>query len=452
MNEFNSSISEIVVAVDIGTTKVCAIAGRRNQYNKIEILGIGKVKSEGVSRGVVSNIDKTVKAIKEAVEIAEKSANCKFKKVHVGIAGQHIKSIHHHGILMREEGLEEISKADVEKLINDMYRLVLPPGDKILHVIPQEFTVDDEQDIIEPVGMSGVRLEANFHIITGQITASRNILRCVEKIGLEVADITLEPIASAAAVLSKEEKEAGIALVDIGGGTTDISIFKDGIIRHTAVIPFAGNVITNDIKEGCTVMQEYAEKLKIRFGSALADEIYDNRIITIAGLRGREPKEISEKNLSRIIQARVEEIFDYVLWEIRRSGFEGKLFGGIVITGGGSLLKNINLLSEYHTGLNTRIGIPTEHLAHKYDGMVDSPIYSTGIGLLINAIENGKISGHTEEIGKQKPEVVQAKKEEEFQLVEEAYEPKQNKEDKKWFGKFFTLAKEFFEASPDSEF
>lgn len=449
MNEFKTSTSEIVVAVDIGTTKVCAIAGRRNQYGKIEILGMGKVKSEGVNRGVVSNIDKTVKAIKEAVEIAEKSANVKFKKVHVGIAGQHIKSIHHHGILMREEGLEEISNEDVEKLIKDMYRLVLPPGDKILHVIPQEFTVDDEQDIKDPVGMSGVRLEANFHIITGQVTASRNILRCVEKVGLEVADITLEPIASAAAVLSEEEKEAGIALVDIGGGTTDITIFKDGIIRHTAVIPFGGNVITNDIKEGCTVMQEYAEKLKVRFGSALAEEIFDNRIITISGFRGREPKEISEKNLSRIIQARVEEIFDYVLWEVRRSGFEGKLFGGIVITGGGSLLKNINLLSEYHTGMNTRIGIPTEHLAHKYDGMVDSPIYSTGVGLLITAIEQGKVTGHTEDINASKkedpgPKELEFAGDEDFNLGE--------KQEGRWYQNLFTYAKEFFEASPDSEF
>ncbi len=452
MNEFNSITSDIVVAVDIGTTKVCAIAGRRNQYGKIEILGIGKVKSEGVNRGVVSNIDKTVKAIKEAIEIAEKSANCKFKKVHVGIAGQHIKSIHHHGILMREEGLEEISNSDVEKLIKDMYRLVLPPGDKILHVIPQEFTVDDESDIIDPVGMSGVRLEANFHIITGQVTASRNILRCVEKVGLEVADITLEPIASAAAVLSEEEKEAGIALVDIGGGTTDITIFKDGIIRHTAVIPFGGNVITNDIKEGCTVMHEYAEKLKVRFGSALAEEIYDNRIITIAGLRGREPKEISEKNLARIIQARVEEIFDYVLWEVRRSGFEGKLLGGIVITGGGSLLKNINLLSEYHTGMNTRIGIPTEHLAHKYDGMVDSPIYSTGIGLLINAIENGNVSGHTVEMKKKEEEMQKQSPQEELVMAEEEDFNLNQGNSNKWYEKVFTYAKEFFEASPDSEF
>jgi len=387
MNELKFKPSEIVVALDIGTTKVCAIAGRKNQYGLVEILGMGKVKSEGVSRGVVSNISKTVKAIQDAVDMAEKQAQTKFTNVYVGIAGQHIKSIHHHGILMREDGLEEITRADVDKLISDMYRLVLPAGDKILHVIPQEFTVDEEQDIIDPVGMSGVRLEANFHIITGRVTASRNIQRCVEKVGLEVADVTLEPIASAAAVLSDEEKEAGVALVDIGGGTTDITIFKDGIIRHTAVIPFGGAIITNDIKEGCTVMLDQAEKLKVKFGSALAEEVHNNRIITIPGLKGREHKEISERNLSKIIQARVQEIFDFVLWEIKRSGFDRKLIGGLVLTGGGALLNHINLLAEYHTGLNTRVGLPTEHLAHKYDGMIDSPIYSTSIGLLINAIK-----------------------------------------------------------------
>lgn len=382
--------TDLVVALDIGTTKVCAIAGRRNTYGGIEILGMGKVRSEGVNRGVVSNIDKTVKAITAAIEMAEQKANVKFKKVQIGIAGQHIKSIHHHGISMRDDALEEIKEHEIDKLVKDMHKLVLPPGDKIIHVIPQEFTVDDEMGIIDPVGMSGGRLEANFHIITGQIAAARNMLRCVEKAGLEVTDITLEPIASATAVLKEEEKEAGVIMVDIGGGTTDITIFKDGIIRHTAVIPFGGNIITNDIKEGCMVLPDQAEKLKVRFGSALADEIYDNRIITISSISGRDPKEISEKNLSRIIQARVEEIFDYVMLEIHRSGFERKLFAGMVLTGGGSLLKNVNHLAEKHTGLHTRIGKPIEHLSNGYDDSIQSPIYSTGIGLLIYAIKHQK--------------------------------------------------------------
>ena len=262
MNPYQFDPSEVVVAIDIGTTKVCAIAGRINEYGKLEVLGLGKVSSEGVLRGVISNIEKTVRAIQEAVTSVEKQLDAKVQKVHVGIAGQHIKSLKHRGILTRDNAHDEIVQDDIEKLIRDMYRLVLPPGDKILHVIPQEFTVDNEQGILDPIGMSGIRLEANFHIITGQITASNNILRCIEKVGLEVADLTLEPIASSSSILSDEEKKAGIALVDIGGGTTDLTIFHDGIIRHTAVIPFGGNVVTRDIKEGCTIMPEQAEKTK----------------------------------------------------------------------------------------------------------------------------------------------------------------------------------------------
>lgn len=383
-----TNTNEIVVALDIGTTKICAIAGRLNEYGKMEIVGVGTVPSEGVSRGVVSNIDKTVKAIRQAVEVAEKGSGKKISRLHVGIAGQHIKSLHHHGILIRHNSNEEISNDDVDRLIKDMHQLVLPPGDKILHIIPQDFTVDNESEIIDPVGMSGVRLEANFHIITGQIAASKNIIKCVEKAGLDVADITLEPIASAAAVLSHEEKEAGVVLVDIGGGTTDITVFKDGIIRHTAVIPFGGNVITKDITEGCTIMADQAERLKVKFGIALAQAVYDNRIISIPGFRGRDSKDISEKNLARIIQARVEEIFSYVMWEIKRSGFENKLIAGIVLTGGGSLLKHIDTLAEFHTGLQARVGEPVEHLAHGYSSQLASPIYSTAVGLLKNTIDN----------------------------------------------------------------
>ena len=385
---------ELVVALDIGTSKICAVAGRKNEHGKLEILGVGKVDSTGVMRGVVTNIEKTVIAIKNAISAAERQAKQTFKVVHVGIAGQHIKSLHHRGMLTRENMHSEISQKDIEKLVGDMHRLVLPPGDKILHVIPQEFTVDNEQGIIDPIGMSGVRLEGNFHIITGQITASNNINKCAEKAGYKVADITLEPIASAAAVLSEEEKEAGVALVDIGGGTTDISVFYEGILRHTAVIPFGGEVITKDIKEGCTVMKNQAEKLKVKFGSAMSDEVFDNRVIAIPGLKGRDPKEISEKNLALIIQARVEEILDYVVWQIRRSGYERKLIGGIVLTGGGALLKDIDKLAEYHTGMNARIGIPAEQLAHGNTEKVYNPIYATVIGLLlkgIEAVEQGKV-------------------------------------------------------------
>jgi cell division protein FtsA len=441
MNYSNTSTGEIAIALDIGTTKVCAIAGHRNSYGKVEVIGVGTVSSEGVSRGVVSNIDKTVKAIKQAIEIAKRVSGKKFSNVHVGVAGQHIKSLHHHGLLVRNDATDEISVGDVEKLINDMYKLVLPPGDKILHVIPQEFTVDDEGDIIDPVGMSGVRLEANFHIITGQISASRNIMRCVERVGLEVADMTLEPIASASAVLSSEEKEAGVALVDIGGGTTDITIFKDGIIRHTAVIPFGGNVITKDIREGCTVMTDQAEKLKVRFGSALADEIYDNRIITIPGFKGREAKEISEKNLSKIIQARLEEIFDYVLWEIQRSGYERKLIAGLVLTGGGSLLRHISLLADRCTGMSSRIGQPIDHLAHGYSKDLASPIYATAIGLLITSIENKE--NHTMET------IDLVDDEDDVDNIDDG---DNSRGGKKWYESIFTYTRDFFESEPDTNF
>ena len=433
--ESKANNSDVVVALDIGTTKVCAIAGRKNQYGKLEILGVGNMKSEGVLRGVVSNIEKTVNAISEATSIVRRSSGMDFKVVHVGIAGQHIKSLQHRGILTRENDLVEISQRDIDKLISDMYKLVLPPGDKILHVIPQEYTVDNEQGITDPVGMSGVRLEANFHIITGQITASNNIHRCVERNNLRVSNMTLEPIASAAAVLSEEEKEAGVALVDIGGGTTDITIFQDGIIRHTAVIPFGGNVITKDIKEGCTVMTQQAEKLKVKFGSALAGEVFDNRIITIPGLRGRDPKEISEKNLARIIQARVEEILDYVMWEIKSSGFERKLIGGIVLTGGGALLNNIDKLVAFHSGMSTRVGIPVEHLAHGYNEQLSSPIYATSIGLLLKGIEDLE-AGRLQKVETPEEEV----------KVEEA------QPGNKWYEQLFRKTKEWFETEPDVEF
>ncbi len=440
--------SQVVVALDIGTTKVCAIAGRKNEFGKLEILGVGKVDSVGVLRGVVSNIEKTVKAISDAVLEAERRSGTKISVVNVGIAGQHIKSLQHRGILTRDNIHNEIGKADIKRLVRDMHKLVLPPGDKIIHVIPQEYIVDNEQGILDPIGMSGIRLEANFHIITGQITASKNIFKCVEKSGLDVASLTLEPIASSAAVLSEEEKEAGVALVDIGGGTTDLAIFHEGIIRHTCVIPFGGNVITKDIKEGCTVMQHQAEQLKVKFGAALAEEVFDNRIITIPGLKGRDPKEISEKNLARIIQARVEEIFDHVFWEIRRSGFERKLIGGIVLTGGGSLLRYIDKLVELHTGMNTRIGIPIEQLAHGYAEEVCSPIYSTAIGLLLKGFE---VEQPAPKVIK---EAVAVKEEGTPEEVPNAMvaEPVLADGSDKWYESLFKKTKEWFEAEPDAEF
>lgn len=398
--------SEIVVGLDIGTTKIVVMVGRRNEFGKIEILGMGKAPSEGVLRGVVSNIEQTVKAIKTAVEEAENKSGVDIRTVSVGIAGAHIKSLQHRGIRTRKSLDEDISQADIDALIEDMYKLVMLPGEEIIHVLPQEYIVDNEQGIKNPIGMSGIRLEANFHIITGQMAAARNLFRCIERAGLQVDELILEPLASSDAVLSNEEKEAGVVLVDIGGGTTDIAIFQDGIIRHTAVIPFGGNVITEDIKEGCTIIKSQAELLKIKFGSTLASEAHENEVVSIPGLRGREPKEITLKNLASIIQARMEEIIEHVYYEIKNSGFEKKLIAGIVVTGGGAMLKHTPQLFEYITGMDTRIGYPNEHLAKGNAEDITSPMYATSVGLVIKGLEKNskkkkeepvaKIAGHTD--------------------------------------------------------
>jgi cell division protein FtsA len=402
--------SEIVVGLDIGTTKIVAIVGRRNEFGKIEILGMGKSESFGVARGVVQNIDQTVQSIQTAVAEAEAKSGVDIKVVNVGIAGQHIRSMQHRGIKTRASNELEISQNDIDSLIDDMFKLMMAPGEEIIHVLPQEYIIDNESGIKNPIGMSGNRLEANFHIITGQIAAARNIYKCVQKAGLEVSELTLEPLASADAVLSNEEKEAGVVLVDIGGGTTDVAIFQDGIIRHTAVIPFGGNVITEDVKEGCTIIKSQAELLKIKFGSALASENQENEIVSIPGLRGRAHKEISVRNLSAIIQARMEEIIEHVYYEIKHSGYEKKLIAGIVVTGGGAQLKHVSQLVEYITGMDTRIGYPNEHLA-KGSEEVTSPLFATSVGLVMKGLQTldkqntkmssteapSKIKGHSKE-------------------------------------------------------
>lgn len=378
--------SEIIVGLDIGTTKIAAIVGRRNEHGKLEILGHGRTESIGVKRGVVSNIENTVNSIKIAIEQAEQKSGVDIKFVNVGIAGQHIKSLQHHGSIIRKNVDEEISKEDIDMLNANMYNLNMAPGEEIIDVIPQEYIIDAEQGIKQPVGMLGNSLEANFHIIIGQTAAAKNIYKCVRKAGLEVVDLVLEPIASAEAVLNDEEKEAGVALVDIGGGTTDIAIFQDGIIRHTAVIPFGGDIITEDVKEGCTIIKKHAEELKIKFGSALASENRDEEVVAIPGLRGRPPKEITLKNLASIIQARMEEIIDHIHYEIKNSGYEKKLIGGIVLTGGGAMLKHLVQLTEFVTGMDTRIGYPNEHLSQDVPDDMASPMYATGVGLVIEGI------------------------------------------------------------------
>jgi cell division protein FtsA len=376
------SNGKIIVGLDIGTTKIAVLVGRLNEYNKVEIIGIGRTESLGVKRGVVSNIEQTTNSIKLAVAEAEAKSGVEIKAVNVGIAGQHIRSMQHRGLRTRESLENEIGQIDVDILTEDMYKLVMQPGEAIIHALPQEFIVDGEQGVKNPVGMSGIRLEANFHIITGQIASINNVVKSVEKAGLKVIDLTLEPLASAASVLSEEEKEAGVALIDIGGGTTDVAIFQEGIIRHTAVIPFGGDMITKDIKEGCSIIQNQAELLKVRFGSALASQNQDNEIVSIPGLRGREPKEISLKNLANIIEARMDEIIQHAVYEIRNSGYDKKLIAGIVLTGGGSQMRHLVQLTEYISGMDVRIGYPTEHLAGNTDE-VKSPMYATGIGLVI---------------------------------------------------------------------
>ncbi len=375
--------SEIIVGLDIGTTKIATIVGQKNENGKIDILGFGRTDSIGVKRGVVANIEDTVQSIIGAVKEAEARSNSNIVTVNVGIAGQHIKSIQYRGSIIRPNSEIEISQEDIDGLTESMYKLAMNPGEEIIEAIPQEYTVDGEPGIKQPKGMLGHTLEANFHIITGQTIAARNICKCVKKANLSIESLLMEPLASAEAVLSEEEKEAGVALVDIGGGTTDIAIFQDGIIRHTAVIPFGGDIITEDIKEGCTIIKKHAEDLKVKFGSALASENRDEEIVAIPGLRGRPPKEITLKNLASIIQARMEEIIEHVHFEIKNSGYEKKLIAGIVLTGGGALLKHVTQLTEFITGMDTRIGYPNEHLAPGVPEEMASPMYSTGIGLVI---------------------------------------------------------------------
>ncbi|NVN19761.1 cell division protein FtsA [Muricauda sp. HICW] len=401
------------VGLDIGTTKIVAIIGRENEYGKIEILGTGRSKSLGVHRGVVNNITQTISSIQQAVEQAELNSGLKIGSVVVGIAGQHIRSLHHSDYITRPNSEEVIDNEDLDKLCNQVYKLVMLPGEEIIHVLPQEYKVDGQSEIKEPVGMYGGRLEANFHVVVGQVSSIKNIGRCIKSAGLDLGNITLEPLASADAVLSQEEKEAGVALIDIGGGTTDLAIFKDGIIRHTSVIPFGGNVITEDIKEGCSIIEKQAELLKIKFGSAWPGENKDNEIVSIPGLRGREPKEITLKNLSKIIHARVVEIVEQVYVEIKNYGHEEqkkKLIAGIVLTGGGSQLKHLKQLVEYITGMDTRIGYPNEHLAGDSDEEVASPLYATAVGLLMNSLEakkKNRIEHHEEEMTEEEVLVAQ---------------------------------------------
>lgn len=451
----------IAVGLDIGTTKIVAMIGKKNEYGKLEILGVGKSKSLGVHRGVVNNITQTIQSIQQAVSEAENDSGYKINDVVVGIAGQHIRSIQHSDYISRPNSEEVIGDVDIDTLIGQVHKLAMLPGEEIIHVLPQEFKIDGQAEIKEPIGMYGGRLESSFHVVVGQAASIRNLGRCVKSAGLELSGLTLEPLASADAVLSQEEKEAGVALIDIGGGTTDLAIFKDGIIRHTAVVPFGGNVITEDIKEGCSIIEKQAELLKTRFGSAWPGENRDNEIVSIPGLRGREPKEISLKNLSKIIHARVVEIIEQVYAEIKLYGHEDpkkKLIAGIVLTGGGAQLQHIKQLVEYITGMDTRIGYPNEHLAGDSNEELSSPLYATAVGLVMNSIRNNtKSATPFVEMKKEEPEVVVrpqvvtetpviAEEKEELQATQSTHQETTDEKIKRsFFDKYIDKIKEFLD-------
>jgi cell division protein FtsA len=380
----------IIVGLDIGTTKIACIAGRKNEYGKLEILGFGRANSNGVKHGQVLNIDETIKAIKAALDNCMASnPGIEVKEVYVGIAGHHIKSLQTRGDIVRQDTNEEITQREIDQLVADQFKTYIPAGDQIIDVIPQEFTVDNFQNIPNPIGYGGVKVGANFHIITGDKNAIRNINRAVEKSNLHTKDLVLQPLASASAVMGQEDLEAGVAIVDIGGGTTDLAVFYEGILKHTAVIPFGGENITNDIKTGLGVLKTQAEQMKVQFGSALANEAKANAFITIPGLRGMPAKEISVKNLANIVQARMSEIMDFVSYHLKQVGLDNRMLnGGIVLTGGGSQLKHLIQLTEYVTGLNARIGFPTEHLAGGHIDELAKPTYSTCIGLILKGYDD----------------------------------------------------------------
>ncbi len=379
---------EYMAAIDIGTTKTLAIVGRKDKQGKLEIVGIGSTPSAGVKRGVVINIEETAKAIKAAVSKAFAAADMNFTGAFVGIAGQHIKSVKNRGSRYIESADYEITQNDVDGLNADMFKIPVEAGEKIIHVIPQSYIVDNETGVKNPVGISGKRLEANYHIVIGQIASARNIEKCVNRVGLDVVDLVLEPLASAEAVLTEDEKEAGVVLVDIGGGTTDVAVFYDGIIRHTAVIPFGGSVVTNDIKEGCSILQRQAEQLKVQFGSAMGELTEENKIVSIPGISGRKPKEISFRNLAFIIQARMEEIIDAVYYEIENSGVADKLGAGIVLTGGGAMLSHLSELVNLRTGFDVRLGFPETILSENSMSELNNTTYSTAIGLLLKGFDH----------------------------------------------------------------
>ncbi len=371
----------LIAAIDIGSTKIVAVAGRKHPNGQVEVLAIEKVASTGVKRGIVLNIDETVKAIRQVVSALEQRLNIKLSEVFVGVAGHNVRTMVNQCYNFIKEG-NEINTFDLEQLLQDSYRIILEPDEKILHVIPQYYTVDHESGIKKPVGHSGQRIEGHFHVVIGRLSAISNVEKCIERAGLRLNGLLFTPLASSGAVLSEEEKEAGVVVVDIGAGVTELALFQDGVLRHSAIVPFGGNVITDDIKEGCAVLFKQAEALKTQFGSALGTLAREDAVVTIPGIPGWEPKEISFKSLACIIQARMEEIIELIMHHVERSGYYEKLGAGIVITGGGAMLAHLTELTKLKTGLDVRIGKPSMAFSNEETDSLSDTSFSTAVGLL----------------------------------------------------------------------
>ena len=371
--------NSLIVGLDIGTSKVVAIVGEITLEGDIDIIGIGTQPSRGLKKGVVVNIESTVQSIQRAVEEAELMAGCQIRSVYAGIAGSHIRSINSHGIVAIKE--KEVTAADVARVIDAAKAVAIPADQRIIHVLPQEFVIDNSEGIRDPISMSGVRLEAKVHLVTGAMSAAQNIIKCVRRCGLEVDDIILEQLAASAAVLTDDEKELGVCLVDIGGGTTDIAVFSDGAIRHTAVIPIAGDQVTNDIAVALRTPTQYANEIKIKYACALRQLAAEDETIEVPGVGDREPRTLARQTLAEVVEPRYEELLGLVLAELRRSGFEEICAAGVVLTGGSSKMEGAIELAEEIFHMPVRLGYP-QHISGLVD-VVRNPIYATGVGLLL---------------------------------------------------------------------